>query len=242
MLLCEMALAGSSCASSYEGDRRDRGENTMTIQPEFATVQTNGIRLRVALAGKGPLGRAGARLAGELVFLAASDPGACGGGVSRGRAGCARLWRQRQARGDRGVWDQGDGADIAGLVDCARREKAILIGHDWGAPIVWNTALFFPERVRAVAGLSVPHTGRARRTRIEMFRHIYKDRFFYQLYFQKPGVAEAELEADVRASLAQNLLLGVGRRRKAAVARPTKPAGCQYARRFAPIPSRFRIG
>ena len=46
-------------------------------QPEFETVATNGIRLRVALAGKGPLVRAGARLAGELVLLAASDPGPC---------------------------------------------------------------------------------------------------------------------------------------------------------------------
>ena len=43
--------------------------------------------------------------------------------------------------------------------------------------------------------------GRGSAPRIELFRKIYKDRFFYQLYFQEPGVAEAELEADVRTSL-----------------------------------------
>jgi pimeloyl-ACP methyl ester carboxylesterase len=92
-------------------------------------------------------------------------------------------------------------ADIAGLVTALGEAQAIVIGHDWGAPIAWNTALFHPEKVRAVAGLSVPHTGRGPMPRIELLRRIYKDRFFYQLYFQTPGVAEAELEADVRTSL-----------------------------------------
>jgi pimeloyl-ACP methyl ester carboxylesterase len=92
-------------------------------------------------------------------------------------------------------------ADIADLVTALGETRAILIGHDWGAPIVWNTALFHPEKVSAVVGLSVPHTGRGPAPRIELFRRIYKDRFFYQLYFQTPGIAEAELEADVRTSL-----------------------------------------
>ena len=55
----------------------------------------------------------------------------------------------------------------------------------------------------AVAGLSVPHLGRGKR-RIEPLRRIYKDRFFYQLYFQEPGVAEAELEADVAPACARS--------------------------------------
>ncbi len=94
-------------------------------------------------------------------------------------------------------------ADVAGLIEALGEKQAVLVGHDWGAPIVWNTALFHPEKVRAVVGLSVPHTGRGPISRIELFRRIYKDRFFYQLYFQTPGVAEAELEADVRASLSK---------------------------------------
>ncbi len=91
--------------------------------------------------------------------------------------------------------------DIAGLIDALGETSAILIGHDWGAPIVWVTAIRHPGKVEAVAGLSVPHLGRGDRPTIEVFKQIYKDRFFYQLYFQEPGVAEAELEADPAASI-----------------------------------------
>jgi pimeloyl-ACP methyl ester carboxylesterase len=106
-------------------------------------------------------------------------------------------------------------ADIAGLIEGLGERQAILVGHDWGAPIVWNTALFFPEKVRAVAGLSVPYTGRGPMPRIELFRNLYKDRFFYQIYFQELGVAEAELEADVRSSLRKIYYWGSGEGRKA---------------------------
>ena len=40
-------------------------------------------------------------------------------------------------------------ADVVGLIDALGEEKAILIGHDWGAPICWNTAVLHPERIRA---------------------------------------------------------------------------------------------
>ena len=76
---------------------------------------------------------------------------------------------------------------------------------------------------RAVAGLSVPHAGRGPAHRIELFRNIYKDRFFYQLYFQQPGVAEAEFETDVRASLRKIYYAASGEGRKAAP-RPAKIA------------------
>lgn len=92
-------------------------------------------------------------------------------------------------------------ADVVGLIDALGEDQAILIGHDWGAPICWNTAALYPERVSAVAGLSVPYRKRGPLPTIEMWRNLYKDRFFYQLYFQQEGVAEAELEADVRGAL-----------------------------------------
>ena len=91
--------------------------------------------------------------------------------------------------------------DVVGLIDALGEKQAILIGHDWGAPIVWVTSIRYPERVRAVVGLSVPHLGRPDRPVTEIFRELYKDRFFYQLYFQEPGVAEQELEADPAASI-----------------------------------------
>src|SRR5476651_561251 len=92
-------------------------------------------------------------------------------------------------------------ADVAGVIDAlGGGEKAVVVGHDWGAPIVWNTALTRPDKVRAVAGLSVPYTGVAARSFRETYEEIFtaRGKFFYQHYFQAEGVAEAELEADVR--------------------------------------------
>lgn len=91
--------------------------------------------------------------------------------------------------------------DVVGLIDALGAEQAILIGHDWGAPIVWQTSILHRERVRAVVGLSVPHLGRPPEPAINLFRKLYKERFFYQIYFQEPGVAEREFEADVRTAL-----------------------------------------
>ncbi len=95
-------------------------------------------------------------------------------------------------------------ADVAGLIEVlSPGERAVLIGHDWGAPIVWNSALVRPDRVRAVAGLSVPYLGVPGRSFREFFEEAFtsKGRFFYQAYFQAEGVAEAELEANPRDSL-----------------------------------------
>jgi pimeloyl-ACP methyl ester carboxylesterase len=173
----------------------------MRRQPDLQIVEANGMRLRVALAGEGPLvvlvhgwPESWYSWRHQIPALAAAGyrvaaPDVRGyGGSDKPQAIEAYAIRQMCA-------------DVAGLVDTLGGGPAILIGHDWGAPIVWNTALFHADKVRAVAGLSVPHLGRGPMPRIELFRKLYKDRFFYQLYFQAPGVAEAELEADVRTSL-----------------------------------------
>ena len=95
--------------------------------------------------------------------------------------------------------------DVAGAIDALSPggAPAVLIGHDWGAPIVWNSALTRPDRVRAVAGLSVPYLGVAARPFNEVYEAVFTKRgkFFYQHYFQAEGVAEAEMEADVRGAL-----------------------------------------
>ena len=86
-------------------------------------------------------------------------------------------------------------SDVAAVID-ALGGKAILFGHDWGAPIVWHTALRHPDKVIAVAGLSVPYVPMGDVSFIDAARQIYQGQFFYQLYFQDEGVAEAEFEAD----------------------------------------------
>lgn len=92
--------------------------------------------------------------------------------------------------------------DMAGLLDVLEIEHAVIVGHDWGAAVAWNAALMQPDRFPAVAGLSVPYSPRGDVSLAEALRRAGLDRF-YMLHFQKPGVAEAELERDIRDSLAR---------------------------------------
>jgi pimeloyl-ACP methyl ester carboxylesterase len=90
--------------------------------------------------------------------------------------------------------------DLGALLDALGEEQAIFVGHDWGAIVVWNLSLLAPERVRAVAGLSVPFVPRSPVPPIEiMRRNIGED--FYIVWFQEPGVADAVLARDVRRTL-----------------------------------------
>jgi pimeloyl-ACP methyl ester carboxylesterase len=91
-------------------------------------------------------------------------------------------------------------SDVA-AVAAALGGKAILFGHDWGAPIAWTTSVLYPQIITAVAGLSVPYIPPADAPFTDMAQQIYGDRFFYQTYFQAEGVAETELEADIPTGL-----------------------------------------
>jgi len=101
-------------------------------------------------------------------------------------------------------------AHIVGVLDALGEQTAALIGHDWGAAIVWQCALLYPERFHAVAALSVPFSPRAPTLPTAQFKQAFQDNFFYILYFQKPDIAEAELEADVRDSLRRLLYAASG--------------------------------
>ena len=89
-------------------------------------------------------------------------------------------------------------ADNVALVRALGEETAVVVGHDWGAPIAWNSALVRPDVFRAVAGLSVPYAAPGDHRPSEMFRLMAGAEEFYIEYFQQPGRAEAELDADVR--------------------------------------------
>ncbi|NXG61008.1 HYES hydrolase, partial [Hemiprocne comata] len=78
--------------------------------------------------------------------------------------------------------------------------QTVLIGHDWGGAVVWNMALFYPERVRAVASLNTPYRPADPTVDIVEKMRTYPT-FDYQFYFQEPGIAEAELEKDIGRTL-----------------------------------------
>jgi pimeloyl-ACP methyl ester carboxylesterase len=89
--------------------------------------------------------------------------------------------------------------DVIALMDALGEERAVVAGHDWGAPVAWHAALFRPDRIRGVVGLSVPYRPRGSSAPIETLRSLLGESF-YMVYFQQPGVADAELSRDPAAT------------------------------------------
>ncbi|RKT19615.1 pimeloyl-ACP methyl ester carboxylesterase [Streptomyces sp. 1114.5] len=90
--------------------------------------------------------------------------------------------------------------DVTALIRALGEEQAVVIGHDWGAPVAWATAALRPDLVRGVAGLSVPPLPVGGPPPLQAARAAFGEGF-YQIYFQEPGRADAELAADVKSSL-----------------------------------------
>ena len=176
---------------------------------EFVSVKNGAIELNVAVSGSGPLivcvhgfpelwyswRHQIAHFAARGFRVAALDVRGYG---RSSKPGEIAAYTMRQLA-----------SDVVAVIEQMGDGPAILFGHDWGAPIVWHTALLHPDRVRAVAGLSVPYRPRGPAPFIELARSVYKGRFFYQLYFQQEGVAEAELEADTAGALRKGVFRAV---------------------------------
>jgi pimeloyl-ACP methyl ester carboxylesterase len=90
--------------------------------------------------------------------------------------------------------------DLCGLLDHYGYDQAAFSGHDWGAMVVWEMGRLHPERVSALYNMSVPYSNAPARP-TDIFEVIFADKFFYMLYFQEVGPAEAEFEADPRGFL-----------------------------------------
>lgn len=90
-------------------------------------------------------------------------------------------------------------ADVIALMDALGEESAVLVGHDWGAFVAWSAALIYPERFRRLVAISVPFSGRGDQPPLEAMRAAAGDNFNYVVYYQEPGVAEAEFDPDPRA-------------------------------------------
>lgn len=101
--------------------------------------------------------------------------------------------------------------DVVGLVDALGGEPAVIAGHDWGAPVAWHAALLRPDKFRGVIGLSVPFRPRPPAPPTTLMPRN-DAALFYQLYFQDPGVAEAEFESNPRRTLHAMLYGGSGDR------------------------------
>ena len=174
---------------------------------EHRTVEANGIRMHVAEQGRGPsvllchgFPESWYSYRHQLAALAA--------------AGYRAIAPDMRGYGDTDRPEAVDQytllhlvGDMVGLLDALNEPTAVIVGHDWGAPVAWHAALFRPDIFTAVAGLSVPPPFRGRGRPLATLRDSGITNFYWQ-YFQTPGVAEAEFERDV--ALSMRTLLGRG--------------------------------
>lgn len=175
-----------------------RFEEKLVKVRNFETLSINDVTLRVVVEGEGP-----------LVILVHGFPQ------------CWYLWRHmidplinagyRVAVPDmRGYGESsapssvddynirnlaGDVAEIARVLG---EKEFVVVGHDWGCVVAWYTALLYPENCKAVMGMSVPFW---KVDSSSLNPPGADDAFWYMRYFQEVGIAEKELEADIRKSL-----------------------------------------
>ena len=90
--------------------------------------------------------------------------------------------------------------DMAELVKALGETKAVIVGHDWGAPVAWHAALWRPDLFPAVSAMSVPYAPPGYVDILTALEKLGINDFYLQ-YFQKPGVPEAELQRDIRGAL-----------------------------------------
>ncbi len=95
--------------------------------------------------------------------------------------------------------------DLLGVLDDIGAEKAVFVGHDWGSMVVWQMSLMHPDRVAGVVGMSVPFIPRGPMPPVQVMRAVFADTFFYIVYFQEPGVADADLGRDPAETMARML-------------------------------------
>lgn len=172
-------------------------------------VQTNGIRMHVAEQGEGPLvvllhgfPESWYSWRHQLSALAAAGyravaPDLRGYGQTD-RPTAVEQYSQLHLVGD-----------LIGLLDALGEEQAVVVGHDFGASVAWNAALLRPDRIRGVVALSVPYLPRGPVSALAGLSEALGAGFYMQ-YLQEPGVADAELARDVRASLLRFFRWGFG--------------------------------
>jgi len=160
------------------------------------TLEVNGLRMRVATQGSGPLvllchgfPELWSSWRSQLAALAAAG--------YRAAAPDMRGYGGTDAPAEVAAYTQLQlVADMVALVRALGEREVVIVGHDWGAPVAWHSALLRPDLFRAVVGMSVVFTSPSRVDLLSALRQQGINDFYMQ-YFQAPGVAEAELERDV---------------------------------------------
>jgi pimeloyl-ACP methyl ester carboxylesterase len=205
VLACVAAtIAGVGYMSrAFAAEETPAAQAASKTEPTLRIIKANGISMRIAEMGKGPLvlllhgfPESWYSWRHQLPALAkagyrAVAPDLRGYGKSDKPAAVEAYDIRHLA------------ADAVGILDALGEKSAVLIGHDWGSIVAWNTILMYPERFTALVPMSVPYNGRPPVSPLETMKKSVGDNFFYIVYFQEPGVAEAEFDKEPREFLSR---------------------------------------
>ncbi len=209
-------------------------EEGAMAEPTLRFIETNGIKMRIAEMGEGP-----------LVLLIHGWPESWYSWRHQlpalAKAGYHVVAPDMRGYGKTdkpGAVEDYDiehlTADVVGVIDALGEKTAVVAGHDWGALVAWNCLLLHPDRFSALIAMSVPYSGRSATSPVDSWKSQFGDNFFYILYFQELGVAEAEFDADPRGILSRLYLSPSSPREPAVVTDPKRAAGGWIPRLGAP--------
>lgn len=192
----------------------------------FRFIESNGLRMRIAEAGSGP-----------LILMAHGWPESWYSWRHQMTALAAagyhvvapdmRGYGQTDKPADVDDYDiKHLAGDMVGVLDALGEETAVMVGHDWGSIVAWNSVLLHPERFSALIAMSVPYSGRGAQSPMPSWRAAFADNFYYILYHNEPGgVAEAEYDSNPYGLLSRLYLSPTSARKAPVVTDPKRSAG-----------------
>jgi pimeloyl-ACP methyl ester carboxylesterase len=233
--VCTLVLAGAGCAANTAGHAAaPQSAAPADAGPRMRTVEANGIKLRIAEMGQGPL----------VIFLHGFPESWYSWRhqlPAIAKAGFHAVAPDLRGYGKSDKPANVDDydihhltADVVGLIDALGEKTAVVVGHDWGSLVAWNAVLLHPDRFTGLVAMSVPYGGRAAVSPLETMKKTYGENFYYILYFQEPGVAEAEFDKDPRAILSRLYLSPDSPREPPQITDPKRSAGGWIGRMGAP--------
>jgi pimeloyl-ACP methyl ester carboxylesterase len=236
-----LAIFSAACSSPAHDEQASSAPSVAAAtpvaspnEPGLRFVQANGIRMRIAEMGKGPL----------VIFLHGFPeswyswrhqlPAIAKAGYHAVAPDLRGYGKTDKPAAVEAYDITNLTADVVGLVDALGEKTAIVVGHDWGSMVAWHCLLLHPTRFSALVPMSVPYGGRADVSPLETMKKTYGDNFYYILYFQEPGVAEKEFDADPRAFLSRMYLSPDSPREEPQIKDPKRSAGGMIPRSGAP--------
>ena len=220
LLALAAVLACASCTVEQQATE------TPVAGVSLRYIESNGIRMRIAEAGDGP-----------VVLLAHGFPEswyswrhqltALAAAGFHAVAPDMRGYGHTDAPAEVEAYNINElAADMVGILDALGADHAHMVGHDWGSPVASHTVVSYPQRFKSLALMSVPYRPRSPISPMQAMQQRFGDNFFYILYHNEPGgVAEAEYDNGARDFLSRIYLSPDSPRQAPDVTNPKRAAG-----------------